>query len=382
MEEATIRLEEAQKSFEEAEKELLEAKRRYRKAKEELEVAEKAVKACEEKITEETEVALELKIPVLSLSKQYMNNCKVSRMLSTRGIEVEEDTVKINALIQDDIKTRVYIWKDDDLPTISVSLTRFDCVVMDAVYTVLCAGYKVFTVDTIAKVIAGNGRLRLNDKNAGVLRESIEKLRHVHIQIDCADEMAERKDIAVQEKPRLLESRLLPVIPVEAEYQVNGKYAQAYRITETSVLYVYASLLHQIVDVPAEWMDTSRLFSDTAEAVLIKRYVIKRVAQIINPKNKIKSNKISFYWNDNGKMKGLFPELGYVITGDSRWRSLKRRVRRMVECTLKLLQEYEVITGYREYREDGTNNPASPVSGYIVFYEGPRHYKKDVSHAT
>ena len=76
--------------------------------------------------------------------------------------------------------------------------------------------------------------------------------------------MAERKDIAVQEKPRLLESRLLPVIPVEAEYQVNGKYAQAYRITETSVLYVYASLLHQIVDVPAEWMDTSRLFSDSS----------------------------------------------------------------------------------------------------------------------
>lgn len=382
MEEATIRLEEAQKSFEEAEKELLEAKRRYRKAKEELEVAEKAVKACEEKITEETEVALELKIPVLSLSKQYMNNCKVSRMLRTRGIEVEEDTVKINALIQDDIKTRVYIWKDDDLPTISVSLTRFDAVVMDAVYTVLCAGYKVFTVDTIAKVIAGNGRLRLNDKNAGVLRESIEKLRHVHIQIDCADEMAERKDIAVQEKPRLLESRLLPVIPVEAEYQVNGKYAQAYRITETSVLYVYASLLHQIVDVPAEWMDTSRLFSDTAEAVLIKRYVIRRVAQIINPRNRIKSNKIAFYWDDHGCMKGLFPELGYKMTGDSRWRSIKKRVRRIVELTLQSLQGHKVITDYREYREDGTNNPASPVQGFMVFYDSPSRSRKGGSYYT
>ena len=149
-------------------------------------------------------------------------------------------------------------------------------------------------MDTIAKVIAGNGRLRLNDKNAGVLRESIEKLRHVHIQIDCADEMAERKDIAVQEKPHLLESRLLPVIPVEAVYQVNGKNAQAYLITETPALYVYASLLHQIIDVPADTMDTAKRFSDTPESILVKRYVIRRVAQIINPRNRIKSNKIFF----------------------------------------------------------------------------------------
>ena len=193
--------------------------------------------------------------------------------------------------------------------------------------------------------------------------------------------MATRKDIADQEKPHLLESKLLPVIPVESEYQVNGKPAQAYRITETSILYVYASLLHQIVDVPSEWMNTSKLFSDTAEAVLIKRYVIKRVAQIINPKNKIKSNKIAFHWNDHGQLKGMFPDLGYEITGDSRWRSIKKRVRRIVELTLQSLQEQEVITGYKEYRDDGTNNPASPVMGYEVFYTAPARIKKK-SHAT
>ena len=386
MEEATIRLEEAQKSLRAAEEELLKAKQRYRMAKEELEAAEKAVEACKVRATEVPETALVYKVPVLNLSKQYMNISKAARMLTTLGIEIEEDAVAIDVSIKAGTVTRVDVWMDDELPATSVKLQPFDAVAMDAIYTALCAGYRIFTVDSIAKVIAGNMNFRPNARFSANLLETIEKLRHVHIQIACTDEMASRKDIADQEKSRLLESRLLPVIPVEAEYHVNGKTAQAYRITEIPALYRYASLLHQIADMHADTFDTSKLFSDTAEAILIKRYVIKRVAQIINPKNRIKSNKISFHWDDHGRMKGLFPELGYEMTGDSRWRSVKKRVRRIVELTLQSLQDREVITGFKEYREDGTNNPASPVSGYMVFYDSPPRLRKGgsycMSHAT
>ena len=340
MEEAKLKLEEAQKRFEAAEEELMAAKQRYRKAKEELEAAEKDMAACAGQSPQEIKKTPVLKVPVLNIKHQYMNNSKVAGMLTTLGIKIEEDTAEIDTTIRDGIVTRADIWMDDDLTATSVNLTPFDAVVMDAVYTILCSGYRIFTADSIAKVIAGNMNFRLNARFSA-----------------------------------------LPVIPVESEYQVNGKPAQAYRITETSILYVYASLLHQIVDVPSEWMNTSKLFSDTAEAVLIKRYVIKRVAQIINPKNKIKSNKIAFHWNDHGQLKGMFPDLGYEITGDSRWRSIKKRVRRIVELTLQSLQEQEVITGYKEYRDDGTNNPASPVMGYEVFYTAPARIKKK-SHAT
>ena len=231
MEEATIRLEEAQKSLRAAEEELLKAKQRYRMAKEELEAAEKAVEACKVRVTEVPETALVYKVPVLNLSKQYMNISKAARMLTTLGIEIEEDAVAIDVSIKAGTVTRVDVWMDDELPATSVKLQPFDAVAMDAIYTALCAGYRIFTVDSIAKVIAGNMNFRPNARFSANLLETIEKLRHVHIQIACTDEMASRKDIADQEKPRLLESRLLPVIPVEAEYHVNGKTAQAYRIT-------------------------------------------------------------------------------------------------------------------------------------------------------
>ena len=386
MEEATIRLEEAQKSLRAAEEELLKAKQRYRMAKEELEAAEKAVEACEELLTEKTEAAPVLKIPVLNLSKQYMNNSKAARMLTTLGIEIGEDAVAIDVSIKAGTVTRVDVWMDDELPATSVKLQPFDAAIMDAVYTLLCSGCEIFTIDTLAKVVSGNPMIRLTPKNGEVLRSSVEKLRRINIQINCADELAKRKDLTDQQKASTFESLLLPVVPVSAEYQVNGKTTQAYKITEIPALYRYASLLHQIADIHADTLHTSKLFADTMEAILIKRYVAKRVAQIVNPKNKIRSNKVSFCWSDHGRMKGLFPELGYEMTGDSRWRSVKKRVRRIVELTLQSLQDREVITGFKEYREDGTNNPASPVSGYMVFYDSPPRLRKGgsycMSHAT
>jgi hypothetical protein len=103
---------------------------------------------------------------------------------------------------------------------------------------------------------------------------------------------------------------------------------------------------------------------------LIKRYVIKRVAQIINEKNGLNSKKISYLWYENNKeVRGLYAELGYFPDdNDEIWRKkTKFMINKIVKSTLLSLKVKEVINDFEEYRASGTKNRASPVMGYQVY---------------
>ena len=133
-----------------------------------------------------------------------------------------------------------------------------------------------------------------------------------------------------------------------------------------------------------ELLETQQEFNDTDEAILIKRYVIKRVAQIVK-KNSLNSNKISFLWLDKaeGEQRGLYPELGYKVPepkdyendadykkAAKKWREkTKPMINRVVKGTLETLKKASAITRYEEYREDGTKNPTSPVVGYKIYFD-------------
>lgn len=309
------------------------------------------------------------KLPVLNFSRQYMNNTKISWVLSTKLISIAENHTRLNISINDTIINCVDVWRDENITLSSDNVTQYDMAVMDAAYTIICSGQTILTAEWIAKVLSGNPKQKVTKKKIEAIRQSIDKLRYIHIKIDCTEEFNARRDTKNRVKDCIYESYLLPIEKVTAIYEANGKEIVAYPVLSKPVLYQYAEIIHQIIDIPADLLDTHSIYHDTDEAILIKRYVIKRVAQILH-KNKLNSNKISFLWYDRTKKeeRGLFPELGYIPDNTDKWRNKKRKINKIVKLTLESLQQKKVIKGYIPYHKDGTQNPASPIMGYKIFF--------------
>ena len=182
--------------------------------------------------------------------------------------------------------------------------------------------------------------------------------------------MLSRRDLKFEKL--IYESYLMPVAKINYKYAANGKEVVAYKLLEIPALYQYAEVVHQIVDVPNDLFLTQDKFEDTDEAIVIKRYVIKRVIQIVKS-NRLRSDKLSFYWSKtdsagNEVTGGLFPELGYDIFSLSR--DKKKKITRIIRGTLDRLMELNVISGYDEYRKDNSNKKNDPIMGFVV------HHKK------
>lgn len=311
-------------------------------------------------------------LPVLNFNRQYMNNTKIARIISTKQIPIDSIDVGVQQLeisIHDNIINLVDLWSDPNI-TLSQQVTPFDMAVMDAAYTIMCTGLNVLTAEWICKVMSGNMDQKITAQKISAVRESIDKLRSVHIKIDCKNEINTRRDTKGKVKKFVYESYLLPLDKIEAKYESNGKEVVAYPVLTKPALYRYAEIVHQIVDVPAELLDTNSEFADTDEAILIKRYVIKRVAQIVN-KNNLMSNKISFIWydKDTNDERGLFSELGYMPDNTKKWRDKKQKINKVVKLTLLSLKDRGIIEEFEEYREDGTKNPVSPIKGYKIVWD-------------
>ena len=312
------------------------------------------------------------KLPAWMIEKyQYMNNTKIAREILTQKI-VSGEVTQLPVTIKENVVNLVDIWTDENL-TLSRPVTPFDMAVMDAVYTIYHSGVLVVTAEWVIKVLSGDMSIRPTEKKLKMVRESIEKLMCIHIKIDCKEEINSRKDTKDKVNKYVYESYLLPLDKTEAEYESNGKEVIAYGVLGKPALYDYAELVHQIIDVPSEFFITDKeSFNETEAATLIKRYVIKRVAQIVNH-NRLNSQKISYLWFDSqgGEQtpRGLYAELGFDYESDTEyWRKkTKPMITKIVKATLQQLTDKGLIKGYEPYKDPSVNGQKSPIMGFKIF---------------
>lgn len=217
----------------------------------------------------------------------------------------------------------------------------------------------------IVKVLSGNSRERLTDQKEAAVRESLDKMRNVAVRIAHTRETVRNKKST--EKKQVYEGLLCPVDPVPVKQESNGQEAMGYRIIEVPVMYQYAEALHQIISIPTELLDIPGRFSDTRQNIQIKRYVILRFEQILG-RNKLGSDSISLCWKErNGCEHGMLIDLGYSkeSQGSDSWRKrTKPMILTITQRVLDHLVEQGIIHGYTRYRQDGTGNRASPVTGF------------------
>ena len=199
--------------------------------------------------------------------------------------------------------------------------------------------------------------------------DSLKKLGTIRVEIDCSDELNARK---IMDHCGTFSGHLLELgDPLKATYHVNGKPVTVFPLKEIPVTHQYAELINQMTKFPADLLYTDKggKTNITSDAIIIRRYVVRRVLQILDRSHKssLRSNKLSLFWeNKHGIIKGLFTELGYEPDTSVNWRTkVKPKILKVVKDTLTIFCDKKYLS-YHEYRADGTKNPASPVMGYEI----------------
>ena len=316
------------------------------------------------------------KIKVISdlPDKQYMNNSKVFDVLMFDQTSFEE-AIKIDVKVQKN--STIHMLLKNQSSEECLCLLPFDSAVMNATYTLYNAGYEAFTLQTLANTLFGQKKSRYSNNLLTKIQQSLNKLEKIFVNLDCRDEYRDnRKDCGSWKE--VYEGCLLSLEQKQAFYESNGNPTIAYCFKEQSPVFEYAEHRKQIIQVPSAYFETAQYFNDTIESMLIKRYVIRRVAQITS-ENALYSHKLSLYWEDRSTKttKGLFSDLGYSPTKTSGWRDKKSSLLTKIKGVLTLLKELDVIDDYSEYRERNKHAASIPIQGLTIITSSSHNNIRD-----
>ncbi len=300
-----------------------------------------------------------VKLPKLTIINQYMNNTRVARMIFSPQNK-NDKSCQLMIEVENQILSTVDLWINDNV-SLSEPLSPLDLAVLDAVYTIMKAGQMIMTIEWILLVLTGNANIRLTPKRQKLIEDSLKKMNGIVVRITLSNSSRMAKHL----KQLTYEGYLLPTDKIRGVYASNGKSVEVYRVLREPILYTFAEDYNrELICIPAQvfGLSSSQAKNETINAILIKRYVLKRVYQIKH-NNKLNSNKISLEWRHGKKVGGLYHDLGYEPDGSEMWRKkTKPMITRIVRATLDFLKENNVIADYQPYFLDGTNK----VNGYTI----------------
>ena len=291
----------------------------------------------------------------IKVKKECMNNCKVANMLTVNKGLAKKQMIRVSTLPSRKIVTLVNLCQDKNIQLSCNDISPYDMAGMDAFYTLYKSGYQTFSLQTVIRVMSGNMDQDITAQKIARLKESVEKLRLILITIDCTDELRVRKLIKKEETAKY-RSYFLPVSSVEIQ-SGNQTVVEGYRLLELPALYAYAERIKQMISVPIELLaSTGGFLPDTDENVILKRYLLKRIARMKKEKATVYSRRIRYEWYDRKtqREKGMFAELGYReedFASRFSWLNKRAKVHKAVKQILDAFRQAGYIAGYSETRE-------------------------------
>ncbi len=311
------------------------------------------------------------------LNKQYINNAKAQRGFVEKGLNNEhfgpgQNMVRLQFNYNDNkSKFAILELHKDANVKLPRPISPLEGAILDTIYSIYKAGYTCFTISQIAQVFTGNAKKQITPKLARTIEESIDMLADLgRAELDLSNEPNE--DLS---KLGTIKGRILPLITIhpKAVYAANGRPVKEtiYALENCPLLHWYAEKRGkgEIIDVDIKLLDTSDTdSSDTTDYTLVKRYILARIKQIKHKKNKLTNNKISLEWKKGDDCKGLLDRLGYHPDSSAKWRKNKAELLKDIKNVLDYCVKSGEITGYKEYRADGSNNPTKPIQGFEIFF--------------
>lgn len=284
------------------------------------------------------------------IKNHYFNNTKVVNEIAK--MEEFEQEMKVSEFGKKKGLFSYINFEAEDIENMG-PITRFDIMVMDAVYTLAKHGRKKFTLEMLANTIAGK-EVSL-DKGTSTklasIKASMNKLKTIYVNIDYTGIMRESGKIA-QDEEYIKNGSLMPITTYTLKSQVQRKTKTAYEILGTPILYEYAESLGRIVSVPSAIMTLDGIREDT-DFLAIKQQLIKEIQIMKNPNNRYTSREIRYEWS-GGKKGGFAQRVGLShnnYSNDIQWKKRKVKLTSQVETILLHLVDVNFIDGYEFIKE-------------------------------
>lgn len=285
----------------------------------------------------------------LNIKNTYINTTKAIRELKKADEKVGKGRYNLETLPSKGCMITLNMLSDPNIKISSHNLTAFDLAVADAVYTLVRSGYAVVSNAMIRRVMSGNVKQVVRENLSLEIDKAMLKLKSVTVEIDYSDEVKAR---GLDKKYGL---RVYGGYSSIVEFQKrfiksgNGKTVSAY-ILGRSVLYEYAECIGQIASVPLHYLQTSDIVPDSDENVVIKKYLISRIMSLNNRKSKKISNRIIYERvGRNGKLEGMFPDLGFIrsnFKSDRSWLNKRQKLHKIIVKYLEKFESDNLIKGF------------------------------------
>jgi hypothetical protein len=188
-------------------------------------------------------------------------------------------------------------WGEDSVHYSRV-ITAKDNDVLDAVTNLIVAGNEQITPEAVYRFMHGHNKTQTASKQAiGQITKRIDKLKRTFINIDFTAEarIREKNDTITN---AIYEGYLLPLekmTVVKASNTKGGVIKTGYRALGMPPLYNYANYLQRVISVDTKILELDGVNRNASETfTAIKFYLVRRIEQMKNPKNKIKNNTILY----------------------------------------------------------------------------------------
>ena len=274
--------------------------------------------------------------------KQYMSNSRIDNSIRYIPIDGTKFPVapygskqKININIS-------LAYKNDDNVSISKSVSFFEKIVADAVYSLYEEEREVFTINDVARLVYGEGT-DPSLKQTEDLKKAIDKLRHIDVTIDASEEDSKKSLKYI--------NYLLPVKSVEATF--GSAAVTAFKFMDQPPIFAYAKAHNQVVIVDRIWLDTASCFRDTEEIVKIRYYIVHRILTMKNSNNNVRSNVISYdRIDDDGTRKGLYALADLNMDSFSNIRRKRMEINKIVQKLLEYYKSKRLIEDFQFVKEN------------------------------
>ena len=263
-------------------------------------------------------------------------------------------------------------------PDVSLSspITPYDACIMDAVYSLLRAGYRIFSPEMVLNVMDGYSGTNISKQRIDRVVESIERLSVIRVELDCYNEFTAR---GIKYKKAILRSYLLPVDSATLKAKNHAEDITAFKLPEKPALYEYAERVHQIGSYPVRLLaDKPLTITDGTEKpksvqkseprtrrslvdedTVLRQCIMRRILAMKNENNHYSTAKIAYvYWKD-GIRKGLFAEVGVDLDQYSNPRKKRAQLHHKVTTFLDSLTAQSFISGYDTYKKTVRRNKES-----------------------
>lgn len=278
--------------------------------------------------------------------KAVMANSKVANNLSRLHEKAGEPHNVIVSTTKKGGNVLVAVTLDYDAENLHTSkkISAYDREVHNAICTLYEAGNKEFTPTMVYRAMNGlqEGEW-VTQESIERVSESINKLRHTHMTIDCTDQVEGwRLPKQKEGKPSLiLDDSMLSVMGVRMRNH-NGEEIEAYRFNTLPILYRYSKQIGHVLTVPMRVLNTKKRLRTTEEVTTIRAYLIRRI-QAMRGSNVIKARQIRY--------EAIMDEAGINLDGFSNQRKKKKAVMDQVDAILQHFKEEGEIGSARRYKE-------------------------------